>query len=127
MYVRTSPQRYRPPDAIRVVILAYKIWTVARRSAQYLSESTLTPILRVVVESGALYSITITAALVTFVLKSNVVYVILDLVCSMDPSHIGTLYAELHTFSFTDITHHLHRILHDHRPRRALQRVRPAQ
>ncbi len=64
---------------MHTVILALKIWQVARRSARYLSGSSLTPILRVIVESGAVYSVTVAAALVAFLIKSNVVYVILDL------------------------------------------------
>ena len=34
----------------------------------------------VIVESGAIYSMTVTAALITFVTKSNGVYVLLDMV-----------------------------------------------
>ncbi|RPD53076.1 hypothetical protein L226DRAFT_563981 [Lentinus tigrinus ALCF2SS1-7] len=67
-------------NLLTTVILALKIWQVARRSARYLSESSLTPILHVIVESGAIYSITVAAALVAFLLKSNVVYVILDMI-----------------------------------------------
>ena len=62
------------------VLLAYKIWTVTRRSAQYKSSNILSPVLRVIIESGAIYSMTITTALVSFVVKTNGVYVVLDLV-----------------------------------------------
>ncbi|KAI0739381.1 hypothetical protein C8Q80DRAFT_1111581 [Daedaleopsis nitida] len=62
------------------MLLAFKIWTVTRRSAQYRSSNILTPVLRVIIESGAIYSMTITAALISFVVKSNGVYILLDLI-----------------------------------------------
>lgn len=61
-------------------LLAFRIWHVKRQSSKYLNHNRLTPILRVVIESGAIYSFTITAALITFVTKSNGVYVLLDMV-----------------------------------------------
>ncbi|KAI0631507.1 hypothetical protein C8Q77DRAFT_1061422 [Trametes polyzona] len=60
--------------------LAYRIWQVTSKSAQYRSGGRLSPILRIIVESGALYSITVTAALVLFLVRSNGVYVILDMI-----------------------------------------------
>ncbi|KAL1943650.1 hypothetical protein VTO73DRAFT_4095 [Trametes versicolor] len=62
------------------LLLAGRIWTVTRRSAQYRASDFLGPVLRVIIESGAIYSMTITAALISFVVKSNGVYVILDLI-----------------------------------------------
>ncbi|KAI0631505.1 hypothetical protein C8Q77DRAFT_141002 [Trametes polyzona] len=62
------------------LLLAGRIWTVTRRSAQYRSTDFLGPVLRVIIESGAIYSVTITAALISFVVKSNGVYVILDMI-----------------------------------------------
>ncbi|KAI0739380.1 hypothetical protein C8Q80DRAFT_178602 [Daedaleopsis nitida] len=67
-------------NLLTTFILALKIWKVARRSAPYMSQSSLAPILRTIIESGAIYSFTITAALITFVLKSNIVYIILDMI-----------------------------------------------
>jgi len=61
-------------------LLAYRIWSVKRRSSKFFGSSRLSPVLRVVLESGALYSLTITAALITFVTKSNGVYVVLDMI-----------------------------------------------
>ncbi|KAL1943654.1 hypothetical protein VTO73DRAFT_4099 [Trametes versicolor] len=60
--------------------LAYRIWQVTSKSAQYRSGGRLSPILRIIVESGALYSITVTAALVLFLLHSNGVYIVLDMI-----------------------------------------------
>lgn len=62
-------------------LLAYRIWQVKNQSARFASTNNpLSPILRVVIESGAIYSMTITTALITFVSKSNGVYVVLDMV-----------------------------------------------
>lgn len=60
-------------------LLAFKIWHISRRSAQYRSRNILTPALRAVIESGALYSVAITCALVLFVVESPAVYVLLDM------------------------------------------------
>ncbi|KAI0370681.1 hypothetical protein BV20DRAFT_1071393 [Pilatotrama ljubarskyi] len=62
------------------LLLAGKIWIVTRRSAQYRSNDIFSPVLRVIIESGAIYSMTITAALISFVVKSNGVYVLLDII-----------------------------------------------
>ncbi|KAA1474547.1 hypothetical protein DENSPDRAFT_781941 [Dentipellis sp. KUC8613] len=60
-------------------LVAFRIWHVTRVSADHRS-TPLRSIMNVVLESGAIYSATIIAALVTFVLKSNANYVILDLI-----------------------------------------------
>ena len=62
------------------VILAYRIWKVVHQSSN-LSQNGLRPVLKVIVESGVIYSLAIIAALTAFMLKSNVAYVILDMVC----------------------------------------------
>ncbi|KAI0354368.1 hypothetical protein OH77DRAFT_1405003 [Trametes cingulata] len=60
--------------------LAYRIWQVTSKSTQYREGGRLSPILRIIVESGALYSLTVTAALVLFLVRSNGVYVVLDMI-----------------------------------------------
>ncbi|RPD58177.1 hypothetical protein L226DRAFT_511330 [Lentinus tigrinus ALCF2SS1-7] len=67
-------------NLLTTFILAFKIWTVARRSARYQANSNLTSLLHVIIESGAIYSVTITIALATFVAKNTVVYVVLDMI-----------------------------------------------
>lgn len=62
-------------------LLALRIWMINRSVAEYRTRDRLSPILRVVIESGVIYSVTITVALVTFVLHTTFVYVLLDLVC----------------------------------------------
>ncbi|PAV17563.1 hypothetical protein PNOK_0762800 [Pyrrhoderma noxium] len=61
-------------------LLAYKIWTVNRRVSSFKSDNLLRPVLHVIIESGAIYSATITAALITFVIGSPGVYVLLDMI-----------------------------------------------
>ncbi|KAI0086917.1 hypothetical protein BDY19DRAFT_893960 [Irpex rosettiformis] len=61
-------------------LLAYRIWRVNQRTTQWRTKDHLSPILRVVIESGALYSLTIIAALITFVIQSPGVYIILDMI-----------------------------------------------
>ncbi|KAI0750584.1 hypothetical protein BC629DRAFT_1598842 [Irpex lacteus] len=61
-------------------LLAYRIWTINRTTTQWRTTDHLSPVLRVVIESGALYSLTIIAAIITFALKSPGVYVILDMI-----------------------------------------------
>ena len=65
---------------MKVGLLAFRIWNVNRQTARYRSKNRLSPILRVVVESGAIYSVTITAALIMFVIGSPGVYILLDMV-----------------------------------------------
>ncbi|TCD62715.1 hypothetical protein EIP91_006541 [Steccherinum ochraceum] len=64
-------------------LLAYRIWSVNRKTANYASSDRLGIMLRVVIESGALYSIAIVAALICFVTGSPGVYVALDLLCPL--------------------------------------------
>lgn len=66
--------------SIFLALLAYKIWTVNRRVSSFKSDNLLGPVLHVIIESGAIYSATITAALITFVIGSPGVYVLLDMV-----------------------------------------------
>ncbi|TCD60725.1 hypothetical protein EIP91_009631 [Steccherinum ochraceum] len=67
-------------NLIATTLLAYRIWRVNRRTSEFVASKCLTPILLVVIESGAIYSMTIVAALVAFALNSVGVYVILDLI-----------------------------------------------
>ncbi|KAJ6620362.1 hypothetical protein B0H10DRAFT_2022550 [Mycena sp. CBHHK59/15] len=62
-------------------LLAYRLWTIDRNIQRSRVGGGLTiPVLLVVVDAGALYSITLCAALVCFVLQSNGQYVVLDMV-----------------------------------------------
>ena len=68
------------------MLLAFKIWSISRRSVQYRSNNIYGPVIRAIIESGAIYSVTITAALMLFVVKSPGVYVVLDMVRLMSAS-----------------------------------------
>lgn len=61
-------------------LLAYRIWRVNREVSRYRASGRLASVLRVIIESGAIYSMTIIAALVTFVVNSPGVYVLLDMI-----------------------------------------------
>ncbi|KAF9653987.1 hypothetical protein BDM02DRAFT_3107169 [Thelephora ganbajun] len=58
-------------------LIAVKIWKINSFSSQFVGHS-LTPVMRVVIESGAIYSCTLTALLVCYLTKSWVQYLILD-------------------------------------------------
>ncbi|KAH8079077.1 hypothetical protein BXZ70DRAFT_652667 [Cristinia sonorae] len=63
-------------------LLAFRIWRVQRRSQQYMTgeNDSLNLVVRIVLESGAIYSAAIICALVTFLLNNPGVYVILDMI-----------------------------------------------
>jgi hypothetical protein len=62
-------------------LLAYKLWSIDRNVHSHrVGRGFVKPVLLVVIDAGALYSITLFAALICFVLKSNGQYLILDLV-----------------------------------------------
>ncbi|KAI0339753.1 hypothetical protein BDW22DRAFT_1361354 [Trametopsis cervina] len=61
-------------------LLAYRIWTINRETSNYRMTDRLSPVLRVVIESGAIYSLTIIAAIITFAIQSPGVYVLLDMI-----------------------------------------------
>ncbi|KAJ7261271.1 hypothetical protein B0H12DRAFT_345486 [Mycena haematopus] len=61
-------------------LLAYRLWTIHRavRHSRVGGGRTI-PILLIIVDAGALYSVTLCAALITFALHSNGQYVVLDM------------------------------------------------
>ncbi|KAH8101151.1 hypothetical protein BXZ70DRAFT_892015 [Cristinia sonorae] len=62
-------------------LLALRIYLVHRKSVQYLSDSSLKVTMRIVLESGAIYSIMITCGMITFILRSRGVFIIFDMLC----------------------------------------------
>ncbi|EPQ51068.1 hypothetical protein GLOTRDRAFT_123329 [Gloeophyllum trabeum ATCC 11539] len=62
------------------MMLAYRIWRVDRSVAEMRRASSLKGVLRVVLDAGALYSITLLSALIPFICKSNGQYVVLDMI-----------------------------------------------
>jgi hypothetical protein len=62
-------------------LLAYKLWTIDRNvHGSRMGRGLTKPVLMVIIDAGALYSVTLLAALVCFVSKSNGQYVVLDMV-----------------------------------------------
>lgn len=70
-----------------LVLLAYRIWSVDRTSARLCGhrKSQLRPLLHIIIDAGVIYSVTLLAALICFVNKSNGQYVILDTVSTPRP------------------------------------------
>ncbi|PIL34394.1 hypothetical protein GSI_03169 [Ganoderma sinense ZZ0214-1] len=60
-------------------ILALKLWSVIRSTSSYRSSDGLAPVLRVAIESGLIYTMTMSAGLILFLLRSRLVYVIMDI------------------------------------------------
>ncbi|KIJ62326.1 hypothetical protein HYDPIDRAFT_94799 [Hydnomerulius pinastri MD-312] len=62
-------------------LLAYKLWTTDRRTASIrTSRSHLRPILRVVLDAGMIYSVTLLAAFSCYLAESNGEFVVLDMI-----------------------------------------------
>ncbi|KAJ6466026.1 hypothetical protein C8R47DRAFT_1326321 [Mycena vitilis] len=62
-------------------LLAYKLWTIERSvHSSRIGRGLTKPVLMIIIDAGALYSVTLLAALVCFVSKSNGQYVVLDMV-----------------------------------------------
>ncbi|KAH7907449.1 hypothetical protein BJ138DRAFT_1014491 [Hygrophoropsis aurantiaca] len=69
-------------NLLSTALLAHRIWKVDRRASHVLggTNSHLRPILHVILDAGVVYSLTLLAALICFVSKSNGQFVILDMV-----------------------------------------------
>ncbi|KIJ65133.1 hypothetical protein HYDPIDRAFT_89176 [Hydnomerulius pinastri MD-312] len=62
-------------------LLAYRIWAVGRRVSSASSQSSvLWPVLRIILDAGVVYSISLLAALLCFVTKNRGHYVLLDMI-----------------------------------------------
>ncbi|KAH7914810.1 hypothetical protein BJ138DRAFT_974767, partial [Hygrophoropsis aurantiaca] len=62
-------------------LLAYRIWAVGRQvSSSQMQDSILWPLLRIILDAGVLYSISLLAALLCFVAKNRGHYVLLDMI-----------------------------------------------
>jgi len=62
------------------ILLAYRIWKIDRSVAESRTSSSLIVVLRVVLDAGALYSVTLLSALIPFICKSDGQYVVLDMI-----------------------------------------------
>lgn len=68
-----------------IALLAYRIWSVARHATSTAASNRLIAVLRVVIESGVIYSVSVIVALACFVSGTPGVYVVLDLVSDECP------------------------------------------
>ena len=68
-----------------LAIVVYRIWAINRDSIVFVGTS-LRPIMLLVIESGAIYSATLTLLLILYKVQSWFQYVILDAVCSVSIS-----------------------------------------
>ncbi|THU76167.1 hypothetical protein K435DRAFT_974535 [Dendrothele bispora CBS 962.96] len=67
-------------NLISTSLLAFKIWTVNKEASKYrTTPGVLGPILRVIIDSGILYSVTLILTLITFISRSNSQFIFLDL------------------------------------------------
>ena len=94
-------------DLTYSAMIAFRIWSVDRANRKYReTKSTLKPVLAIVIESGAIYSASLTILLVIY-LSGNLGYLILSQAVSS--FHYGTY----HSSSWTCIDDHNHcEILH---------------
>jgi len=73
-------------NLIATSILALKLWLVHRRSSRILATgSQVYPMLLIIVESGALYSMSLVAMLATYLSGSESSSVVLDMICQIVP------------------------------------------
>ncbi|KAH7926567.1 hypothetical protein BV22DRAFT_341940 [Leucogyrophana mollusca] len=68
-------------NLLSTTLLAYRIWSVSRSTA-YLrdKQSSLVPVLRIILDAGLLYSVTLLTALLCFVSQNRGHYVVLDMI-----------------------------------------------
>jgi hypothetical protein len=97
-------------------ILAFKLWMIERNVSDIREDpqSSLMPVLRVVVDSGLLYSIALISALICFATESRAEYFVYDIVSSGFPFFVLVLRTR-----FTDNPNHQHILLCSHPPHRA--------
>ncbi|KAF7342247.1 hypothetical protein MVEN_01812700 [Mycena venus] len=60
-------------------LLAYRLWSIERNVRGRVGRGLAWPVLMIIVDAGVLYSVTLLAALVCFISKSNGQYVVLDM------------------------------------------------
>jgi hypothetical protein len=64
-----------------VALLAYRIWSIGRRMTNVaLATGIMWPVVRVILDAGILYSLSLLAALVCFIAQNHGHYVLLDMV-----------------------------------------------
>ncbi|RDX45774.1 hypothetical protein OH76DRAFT_932893 [Lentinus brumalis] len=64
---------------LSTALLASRLWNVVRRTSRFRSGTGLAPVLRVIIESGAIYSATVGAGMILFLVHSNAVFILMDM------------------------------------------------
>lgn len=73
-------------NLIATSVLAYKLWSVHRRSSgMRTTRSQVYPILLIIMECGALYSLSLITILSTYIIKSNSGYIVVDMIGQIIP------------------------------------------
>ncbi|OAX36777.1 hypothetical protein K503DRAFT_772177 [Rhizopogon vinicolor AM-OR11-026] len=86
-------------------ILALKLWLVHRRSLGIrVTRSQVYPIMRIIVESGALYSVSLVTMLATYLSASNSAYVVTDMICQIIPITFFLIIVRTAMLRFSDRT-----------------------
>jgi len=67
-------------------LLAYKLWAIDRAMSQHRkTRSVLRPVMRIILECGAVYSIALLISIVTYRVRSNGTYVMMDIIGQIIP------------------------------------------
>ncbi|OJA13761.1 hypothetical protein AZE42_01554 [Rhizopogon vesiculosus] len=92
-------------DNLYLGILALKLWLVHRRSSGVLmTRSKVYPIMRIIMESGALYSLTLVTMLATYLSSSNSAYILTDVICQIIPITFFLIIVRTAMLRFSDRT-----------------------
>lgn len=83
MYKYVNHARSSSPLLTSTALIAKKIWTINRFTAAHVIENKMIPVLRIVVESGAIYPCALIALLSSYLTGSSVSYILFDGVSSL--------------------------------------------
>ncbi|KAJ8584963.1 hypothetical protein M405DRAFT_695926, partial [Rhizopogon salebrosus TDB-379] len=93
-------------NVIATSILALKLWLVYRRSSKIrVTRSQIYPVLLIVMESGALYSVSLVAMLATYLSSSpDSSYIVLDMICQIVPITFSLIIVRTAMLRFSEKT-----------------------
>ncbi|THU98890.1 hypothetical protein K435DRAFT_720256 [Dendrothele bispora CBS 962.96] len=66
-------------NLIGTALLGFRIWKINQTASQFRNQGFMIPVLRVVIDAGMLYSVTLTVTLITFEVRSNAQTICLDM------------------------------------------------
>ncbi|KAF9244663.1 hypothetical protein BU15DRAFT_86028 [Melanogaster broomeanus] len=66
--------------AATLALLTFRIWSVGKRASSASQPSVLWPVVRIILDAGVLYSLSLLAALLCFITKNRGHYVLLDMI-----------------------------------------------